>query len=84
MLIDLTAGHGLLSFYGCIFWLQPYSHASGQSRENRLHHRSRVVLLQIHAVRIKECRHDVPEANEQNVMRTDWKKHGGLCRRHPC
>ena len=57
LLVDLTAGHQLLSFMIRSGWMI-------RSREDLICHKPRAFLLQGHAIWVEECRTNVSKAHE--------------------
>jgi hypothetical protein len=55
-------------------------HARGGPGKDGLHNQSGTVLLQGHAIWIKECRGNILAVGEQDFPRVDRKEHGGIRR----
>ena len=69
-------------FYGCLFWLQPNTHAFARPRTYQLRNWSGTLLLQSHAIWSKERRSDIPTLGQPDVRQPDWEDHVGLCGWH--
>ena len=78
-LVDSTVGHKLLTFMDAV---QLDLNVRRRLGEDGLHHQSRTLLLQDHAIWIEECGSYLSKVSESNVQSTNWKKHGSLCRRY--
>ncbi|MED6137487.1 hypothetical protein PIB30_065486 [Stylosanthes scabra] len=50
--------------HGCLFWLQPDSHASTRSREDLVHYSEGKLLLHSYAIWTQECEGNLPEIDE--------------------
>ena len=76
-IIDVSAGHGMLSFLDAFSgYHQIPMHPPEQ--KNNIHHSARVVLLQCDVVWLKECRGNVSKVSDQDVQAATRKNHRGL------
>ena len=79
---DSTAEHKLLTFMDAFSIYNQILMAEEDQEKNCLRHQPRAILLQGHAVRVKERKGYISKTSKPNVQETDWEECQGVCRRY--
>ncbi|GFY96586.1 hypothetical protein Acr_11g0008920 [Actinidia rufa] len=76
LIVDATSKHELLSFMDAFSGYHQIKMYPSDVEKNFFYHGTRAILLQSHAVWVKERQSNVSETGQQDVQCTNWKDYG--------